>query len=101
MILILHDPQIQKLIANMVIKNRLEDHENNFMDYGRPFERKYRVKMREVFDQQLDDIMASLQAFKSVKDIYYTDVKLRIKAGGFITMTFNYEDVSHPPLHCS
>ena len=97
MSLILQDPQIHSYIAQQIIKARYDDHEDAFIDAGRPFERKYRLKMREVFAQQLDEIMTNLQAFYP-KDVGHLNTKVR-KASEFITMTFNYENVSHPPLH--
>lgn len=52
----------------MIKASRNDWHEEIFDQISKPYERKYRIKMREIFDQQLDDVIEHLQQFKHIKE---------------------------------
>lgn len=59
--------EIHKLIASMIVNKGKDDRWDAFIEASKRPERKYKAKMREVFSQQLDEIMGNMSHFKSVK----------------------------------
>ena len=64
---LINTPQYHKYIADALIKGSNESHWDRFIAESVKPERQYYVKMIEIFDEQLDDIMGNLQHFKSLK----------------------------------
>ena len=82
----INTPQYHKYIADALIKGSNEAHWDRFIAESVKPERQYYVKMIEIFDEQLDDIMGNLQHFKSLKALedYLLDAeKFRIQYNEF------------------
>lgn len=69
MIPLLHNPHLRQLIADEIVKTINEDRWDRFIATSETPQRKYRVKMRELFANQLEDVLVALNR-KSVKGIY-------------------------------
>jgi hypothetical protein len=69
------NPLIIRSVADYYIKTKLEDRWNLFVQTSEKPQRKYRVKLREVFDNQLDDILSNLnrKSVKADESIGYVD----------------------------
>jgi hypothetical protein len=70
---LLTNPTIIRQVADYYLKSKREDKWNLFVATSEKPQREYRVKMREVFANQLDDIVGSLnhKSFKADQSIGY------------------------------